>query len=83
MCKQWEILFLCSARINPITLFSVHVNTTFRFITRNEFSPIEPTIVHANVATDSLVNTSLVSLLDESMFLNKSLEWMIQWQIHF
>ncbi len=36
---------------NPIALFNVHVNTTFRFISRNEFSPIEPTIVHVNVAT--------------------------------
>jgi len=26
------------------------------------------------------MNTSLVSLLDESAFLNESLEWMIQWQ---
>ncbi len=25
----------------------------------------------------------LVSLLDESMFLNESFEWMIQRQIHF
>ncbi len=31
---------------------------------------------------DSLINTSLVSLLDESVFLNKSLEWMIQWLTH-
>ncbi len=32
---------------------------------------------------DSLINTSLVSLLDESVFLNESLEWMIQWQKKF
>ncbi len=31
---------------------------------------------------DSLINTSLVSLLDESVFLNESLEWMIQWLTH-
>ncbi len=31
---------------------------------------------------DSLINTSLVSLLDESAVLNESLEWMIQWLTH-
>ncbi len=31
---------------------------------------------------DSLINTSLVSLLDESVVLNESLEWMIQWLTH-
>jgi len=30
---------------------------------------------------DSLIYTSLVSILDASAFLNKSLEWTIQWQI--
>ncbi len=40
-----------NAHVNLITLFSVHVNTTFRFINRNKFSPIEPQIGHVNVAT--------------------------------
>ncbi len=31
---------------------------------------------------DSLINTSLVSLVDESAFLNKSLKTMIQWLAH-
>ncbi len=42
------------AHINPVTLFSFHVNTTFRFINRNEFSPIEPKIVHVNLANVSV-----------------------------
>ncbi len=46
--KLWHI----NAHINPITLFSIHVNTTFRFINRNEFSPIEPKIVHVNVTNE-------------------------------
>ncbi len=48
--KLWHI----NAHINPITLFSIHVNTTFRFINRNEFSPIEPKIVHVNVANEKI-----------------------------
>ncbi len=40
-----------NAHINTIPLFSVHVNTTFRFINRNEFRPIEPQVVHTNVAS--------------------------------
>ncbi len=31
---------------------------------------------------NNFINTWLVSLLDESVFLNESLEWMTQWQIH-
>ncbi len=37
-------------------IFSVHANTTFRFINQNEFSPIEPRIVHVNVAPVSRCN---------------------------
>ncbi len=41
--------------INPITLFGVHVNTTFGFDNQNEFIRMEAKSVHANVATDSLI----------------------------
>ncbi len=40
--------------INPITLFSVHVNTTFGFVNQNEFIPMEAKSVHVNVATNSI-----------------------------
>ncbi len=40
--------------INPITLFSVHVNTTFGFVNQNEFIPMEAKSVHVNVATVSI-----------------------------
>ncbi len=40
--------------INPITLFSVHVNNTFRFVNQNEFIPMEAKSVHVNVAIDTL-----------------------------
>ncbi len=52
------------AHINPITLFSVHVNTIFRFINRNEFNLIEPKIVHVNLA-------SVVSVLVELALIMK------------
>ncbi len=48
-----NLKLVTNAHINPITLFSVHVNTTFRFINRNEFSQIEPQTVHVNVASDT------------------------------
>ncbi len=40
-----------NAHINPITLFGVHVNTTFGFDNQNEFIRMEAKIVHVNVAT--------------------------------
>ncbi len=40
--------------INPITLFSVHVNTTFGFDNRNEFIRMEAKSVHVNVAIESV-----------------------------
>ncbi len=43
-----------NAHINPITLFSVHVNTTFGFVNHNELIPMEPKGVHVNVAIDTL-----------------------------
>ncbi len=39
--------------INPITLFGVHVNTTFGFDNQNEFIRMEAKSVHVNVANDS------------------------------
>ncbi len=41
-----------NAHINPITLFSVHVNTTFRFVHWNKFNPIETKNVHVNIANE-------------------------------
>ncbi len=46
-----NLKLLTNVNINPIPLFSVHVNTTF--INRNEFSPIEPQTVHVNIASDT------------------------------
>ncbi len=37
--------------INPITLFSIHVNTTFGFDNQNELIPMEAKNVHVNVAS--------------------------------
>ncbi len=37
--------------INPITLFGIHVNTTFGFDNQNEFIRMEAKSVHVNVAT--------------------------------
>ncbi len=44
----WHI----NTHINPITLFSVHVNTTFGFVSQNEFIRMEAKSVHVNVASD-------------------------------
>ncbi len=41
--------------INPITLFGVHVNTTFGFDNQNEFIRMEAKSVHVNVASGSTV----------------------------
>ncbi len=46
-----NLKLVTNEHINPITLFSFHVNTTF--INRNEFSLIEPQTVHVNVASDT------------------------------
>ncbi len=43
-----------NAHINPITLFGVHVNTTFGFDNQNELIRMEAKSVHVNVATDTL-----------------------------
>ncbi len=43
----WHI----NTRINPITLFGVHVNTTFGFDNQNEFIRMEAKSVHVNIAT--------------------------------
>ncbi len=48
------------AHINPITVFSVHVNTTFGFINQNEFIPIEAKSVHVSIAIDSFKDQSFI-----------------------
>ncbi len=92
-CQKKKIqiwnLWHVNAHINTITLFSVHVNTTFRFINRNEFSPIEPQVVHTNVASShslrnymilEWVNNDLISFIFK-LFLGAliflSLFWML------
>lgn len=56
LCAHVKILNLIrslwhiNVNINPITLFSVDVNTMFGFINRNEFIQIETKRVHVNVA---------------------------------
>lgn len=62
MHKQWhthcmvkKTMLIWSLRhinvlIKPISWFSVHVNTTFRCINQNYFSPIETKVVHVNIA---------------------------------
>ncbi len=41
---------IINAHINTITLFSVHLNTKFGFINRNDLVPIETKGVHVNIA---------------------------------
>ncbi len=47
---MWHI----NTHINPITLYNVHVNTTFRFDNPNEFIQMEAKRVHVNVATERM-----------------------------
>ncbi len=68
----WSLWHI-NAHINPITLFSVHVNTTFKFINRNEFRPIEPQIVHVNVANDAYGRWTHCWYGDEDRRINESI----------
>jgi len=61
--RDWVIEKSQCRRFVPdhlITLFRVHVNTTFRFINRNELTLIETKVVHVNIAT---VKAQLPSLI--------------------
>ncbi|WP_432490480.1 hypothetical protein, partial [Flavonifractor plautii] len=40
-----------NAHINPINLFSFHVNTTSGFVNQNELIPMEANGVHVNAPT--------------------------------
>ncbi len=54
--KSDQKLVTYNAHINPITLFGVHVNTTFGFDNQNEFIRMEAKSVHVNVATVYCIN---------------------------
>ncbi len=75
----WHI----NAHINPITLFGVHVNTTFGFYNQNEFIRMEAKSVHVNVATYSpgsknqkAVFSRIITLTTIIIFQNPPQPWL-------